>query len=83
MTRDFFERLADVEVPPPPQAFKETLHQRLNSSLVMLQLFDLLVRGMPWAMLQFARSLGYWLRLTLAGPAGTEPNRGRPESRRP
>ena len=52
-----FEQLADVEVPPLPTDFDRAFHQRLNHSLVALQMLDLLVRGLPYAFGQFGRAV--------------------------
>jgi hypothetical protein len=59
MATDLFDRLAELEVPPPPEAdeFDRQLHQRVNRSLVAGQLTDLVVGGLPWALVHFLRAL--------------------------
>ena len=57
MSNDFLEQLAQLDVPAPPSEFDQQLHQRVNQSLMVQQIIDLMVRGMPWAMLHLARAL--------------------------
>jgi hypothetical protein len=64
---NLLDRLADWEVPPPPAAFDAQLHERVNRSLVTSQLLDLLVSGLPWALLHFGRALMGLLVFTLSG----------------
>ena len=67
------ERLADWEVPPPPAQFDSQLHDRVNRSLVATQLVDLIVHGLPWALLHFARALVGLVAFTVTGRY--EPNK--------
>ena len=67
MATNLLERLAELEVPPPPVQFDTQLHERVNRSLVRAQLVDLLVRGFPWAMLHFARAVVGLIAYTLTG----------------
>jgi len=67
MNPDIFESLADVEVPPPPTAFDEQLHARVNRSLTALQFIDLAVRAAPWALLHFGRAFIGLVNYTLSG----------------
>jgi hypothetical protein len=64
---DFLEKLADIEVRQPPPEFDRQLHERLNRSLVSQHLLDLLVGGLPWAMLHFARALVGLVIFSLTG----------------
>ena len=64
---DLLEQLADLEVPPPPAQFDRQLHERVNRSLVTSQLVDLLARGLPWALLHFARAVVGLVGFTLTG----------------
>ncbi len=64
---DLLEQLADLEVPPPPLHFDRQLHERVNRSLVISQAVDLLVSGLPWAMLHFARAVVGLIAFTLTG----------------
>ncbi len=74
MATNLFERLAEMDVPPPPAQFDNQLHDRVNRSLVTWQLVDLLVRGMPWALGHFARAMIGALAFTLTGRYETKPN---------
>jgi len=77
MATDLFERLAELEVPPPPEAFDQQLHQRVNRALVAAQLVDLLVRGLPWATLHFARAIVGFIALTITGHYDSKHNNKR------
>ena len=57
MSPNLFDRLAELDVPPPPVHFDQQLHQRVNRSLVVGQLVDLLVGAFPWAARHFAKAL--------------------------
>jgi hypothetical protein len=57
MADDFLQRLAELEVAAPPAEFDRQLHDRLNHRLMVQQFLDLLVRGMPWALLHFGRAI--------------------------
>ena len=74
MATDFFEQLAELEVPPPPEAeqFDRQLHDRVNRSLVAGQLVDLATGGLPWAFIHFARALVGLVTLTLTGRYDTK-----------
>jgi hypothetical protein len=74
MASNLFDRLADLEVPPPPTQFDEQLHERVNRSLVTSQLIDLAVKGLPWALLHFSRAFIGFVVFTLTGRYET-PNR--------
>lgn len=79
MASDLFEQLADLEVPPAPEAdeFDRQLHQRVNRSLVTAQLVDLGVKGLPFALVHFLRALVGLLSLTLTGRYDAKPKNGR------
>jgi hypothetical protein len=67
MATNLLERLADLEVPPPPAQFDTQLHDRVNRSLVRAQIVDLMVRGFPWAMVHFARAVVGLIGFTVTG----------------
>lgn len=67
MGSDFLEQLADVEVPPPPENFDRQLHQRVNRSLLAVQLTDLVCGALPWAVWHMCRALGGLVTLTVTG----------------
>ena len=50
MATDILEQLADTEVPPAPvEQLQQGFSDRLNSRLVVQQLLDLMIRGVPYA----------------------------------
>jgi hypothetical protein len=67
MAPDFFEQLADLEVPPPPSEFGRELHQRMNRDLAIVQLIELLVVVLPGALFEFARALSGLVRFSFGG----------------
>jgi hypothetical protein len=75
MSRDFLERLAEIDVPAPPPEFDRQFRRRLNHALVVQQALDLVLRAMPWAMVELARALAGALSYTLTGrfPGPDEP----------
>jgi hypothetical protein len=88
MATNLFERLAEMDVPPPPAQFDAQLHDRVNRSLVTWQLVDLLVRGMsdrmstrncggmPWALGHFAQAMVGCVAFTLTGRYETKTKNG-------
>jgi hypothetical protein len=67
MASNLFERLAESEVPPPPARFDTQLHDRVNRTLIGTQLVDLILCGLPWACMQFARAVVGLIAFTLTG----------------
>jgi hypothetical protein len=67
MATDFLEKLADLEIPAVPDQFDRQLHQRMNRSLVMQQLLDLALSGLPWVALHFAQTLLAAMLFTITG----------------
>jgi hypothetical protein len=57
MADDFLQRLSELKVATPPSGFDRQLHQRLNERLIIQHFLDLLVRGMPWALMHFGRAV--------------------------
>lgn len=57
MASNLFEQLAEHEIPPMPEDFDSSVHQRVNRSLVVLQMLDLLWRGLPLAFVLFGRAV--------------------------
>ena len=76
---NLLEQLADLEVPPPPPSaqFDRQLHQRVNRSLFVWQLVDLVVSGLPWAMLHFSRALVGLIAFTITGQYEAKPKKPR------
>jgi hypothetical protein len=77
MANNLLEQLADWEVPPPPAAFDTQLHDRVNRSLLTAQLVDLLVSGVPWALLQFGKAFLGLLTFTACGRYETKEKKNR------
>ncbi len=77
MATDLFERLAELDVPPPPARFDDQLHERVNRSLVVGQLMDLMFGAVPWAVVEFSRAVIGSVLFTLTGRYETKPNRRR------
>ena len=74
---NLLEQLADLEVPPPPAQFDRQLHERVNRSLFVWQLVDLVVSGLPWAMLHFSRALVGLIAFTVTGQYESTPKKSR------
>ena len=64
---DPLEKLALLEVPEPPAEFDRQLHRRLNQRLIVQHMADLLLRAMPWAILEMARAALGLFGFTLTG----------------
>jgi hypothetical protein len=64
---NFLEQLGEVDVPPPPAEFDAQLHDRVNESLVGLQLAEFLVHALPAAILEMARALAGAVSFTVTG----------------
>jgi hypothetical protein len=54
MTQDWFEQLAEQEVPPMPVDFDLGLHEKVNDSLLGVHYLELVCRVAPYALLHFA-----------------------------
>jgi hypothetical protein len=67
MANNLLDQLANVDVPPPPVEFDRQLHERVNRTLLVVQLIDFAVRALPWALLHFASALRGLVSLTLTG----------------
>jgi hypothetical protein len=69
MATDLLEQLAELPVPPapPPQTFDREIHRRINSRLIVGQVFDLSLQGFTYASANFAKALLGFARLTLTG----------------
>jgi len=77
MASNLFDRLAELEVPPPPAQFDTQLHDRVNRSLVTSQILDLATHGLPWALGHFARALVGLILFTLTGSYETKDKKPR------
>jgi hypothetical protein len=68
MATDIFDQLAELDAPPPPPvAFDRDLHQRLNQSLTTQHVFDLGLKALPFAALEFMRAIAGFASFTITG----------------
>lgn len=67
MANNLFDQLAEVEVPSPPENFETQVHDRLNGRLLLGQLMDLAVRGLPFVFLHMTQAIFSAIRFTLTG----------------
>jgi hypothetical protein len=67
MATDLWEQLAESEVPAPPREFDRQFHERLNKALLAVQLSDLYLKGMFFAVGHFALAVLHLLTLTVTG----------------
>lgn len=67
MSIDLLDQLVHSEVPAPPPELETGVHERLNATLVTLQVMEALLRALPYAAWQFARSVLGMLVFTLTG----------------
>jgi hypothetical protein len=67
MTDDFLAPLAQLDVRPPPPEFDRQLHERMNRSLLVQHLVDLVTGALPWALVHFAQAVVGLLRFTTTG----------------
>jgi hypothetical protein len=77
MTTDVFEQLAEVDVPPTPAQFDAQLHERVNRWLIVGHALDLLLRGLPFALLHFSRAAVGLVAYTLTGRYDADPKNKR------
>ena len=76
MTDNMLQHLSDLVVPPPPEDLDQHVHQRLNFWLLGWHLLDLALRGLPFALIHFSRSLTACLFFTLSGKFQLDENKG-------
>lgn len=67
MPQNLLEQLGEDQVPAPPPRLQTAVRERMNSSLITLYFADLLLRCLPWAMLQFAQALWGAVTYTMTG----------------
>ncbi len=77
MAPDLFDKLAEVEVPPPPSQFDNQLHDKVNRGLVITQFIDLFVVALPWALVHFFRAFLGLLAFSVTGRYGPASKRRR------
>ena len=67
MSHDLLEQLAETAVPPLPADFDRSVHQRLNKTLVVGQLIEFVGVALPYALVEFVRSIGAAALYTSSG----------------
>lgn len=67
MAQNLLEQLGKQDIPAPPARLRHNVQERMNATLVMLQIIDLAMRGLPFALFHFAQAVAGMLRLTLTG----------------
>ena len=80
MSTDFLDQLSAWEVPAPPPKFDAELHDRVNRNLVGVQIADLALHGLPWALAHFALALAGLVRLSITGSFGPDGPQPGPQS---
>jgi len=64
---NLLDQLADVDVPPLPENLDQHVHRRLNHWLLVVQIGDFLLGGLPFAFAAFVRAVGALVSLSLSG----------------
>jgi hypothetical protein len=67
MNQDLLEQLAGTTVPPPPADFDRAVHLRLNRTLVLGHLIELVCVVLPFALVELARAAAAAAVYTLSG----------------
>jgi hypothetical protein len=67
MADDFLDQLAELDVPPPPAGFDSQLHGRVNRTLLLQQMVELMCEAIPLMVVEFGRAMRGALRFTLTG----------------
>ncbi len=67
MSFNLLDQLSRQDIPEPPPKLRQSVRSQMNSTLVLLQVLDLLLRGMPFALLHFAKAVAGLLLFTLTG----------------
>jgi hypothetical protein len=76
MTHDLLEQLAQTGVPPLPADFDRSVHQRLNRTLFVSQLVELVCVALPCGLAEFAQAVAAAAVYTSSGryPAANKNN---------
>ena len=65
--KDLLEKLAELEVVPPPPEFDRQLHDRVNRSLLAQHLTDFFAGAVPWVLMHFFRAVLGMAAFSLTG----------------
>jgi hypothetical protein len=75
---NLLNQLADSEVPTPPPSFNRDVHERLNGYLLMTQMADLAVLGLPYAFSHMLQAMAAAMTFSVTGQYEPKPPRRRP-----
>jgi hypothetical protein len=67
MPPNLLDQLRQDPIPAPPKRLRGGVRERVNSTLTVLQVTDLVVRGLPFVLTHLAQALGGFLAYTLTG----------------
>jgi hypothetical protein len=67
MNSDWFQQLAEVDVPPVPAHFDHEVRRRVNNALLAVQLIELATKGFLYAVGEFSRALVHLLAFSVSG----------------
>ena len=67
MQSDPFESLADVDVPPPPAAMQQDLHQHVNQHLTTVHGMDFVLNCLPQVLAEYSKALAAGIAFSLTG----------------
>src|SRR5262249_16137545 len=75
---NFLDQLSELDVPPPPERFDDELHNRVNQSLLSLQVAEFYLRAMPAALFELGRAFVGFVIFSLTGRFEDERPRRKP-----
>ena len=64
---NLLEQLREQHVPAPPPQLRQEVRSRMNTTLLALHFTDLLLRGVPFALLHFGQAFAGAVAYTLTG----------------
>lgn len=67
MPNNLLEQLGEQDVPRPPRNLRANVRERMNATLVFLQMLDLLLRGVPYCLWHFGAAVTGLIFMTLTG----------------
>jgi hypothetical protein len=83
MSSSFLDRLAELDVAPPPPEFDRQLHERVNRSLLNQHLCDMALGAFPLVIAEFAKAVAAALVFTSLGRYPQTKQAGESAPRRP
>lgn len=67
MSPNLLEQLAQQQVPAPPVKLRRNVQDRMNATLFALQIVDVALRVLPFALMHLAQAVAGLLCYTLTG----------------